>query len=514
MSLLEITNLSHSFSENVLYKNADFSLNKGEHIGIVGQNGTGKSTLIKLCTGQLLPDEGRIIWQPKTSIGYLDQYAEIDMQLDMKRFLKTAFSHLYELEEKMNCLYENIHDGDFQNLDIAAKYQEELERQDFYLIDTKIEQVATGLGLSAIGLDRPIAQMSGGQRAKVILAKLLLEKPDVLLLDEPTNFLDKEHIDWLSEYLCGISNAFMVVSHDYSFLEKISNRICDIDNYKIGKYYGTYSEFLKKKTALRENYIRQYSAQQKEIKKTEEFIRKNIAGRKSKMARGRQKQLDRMDKMEAIEQKEVVPFFHFREMPLTNTEHLSVKHLSVGYHYPVLSDIDFAINGGQKVVITGFNGIGKSTLLKTLVGKLDVLNGSFSFSEQVKLRYFEQDLYWENEKETPIQIVSDCYPSLTIKEVRKNLACCGIIGEHAMQSIGTLSGGEQAKVKICLLTLTPCNFIIMDEPTNHLDIQAKQALRIALKEFKGTVLLVSHEPAFYKEIAQKIINIENIIKKK
>ena len=355
MSLLEITNLSHSFSENVLYKNADFSLNKGEHIGIVGQNGTGKSTLIKLCTGQLLPDEGRIIWQPKTSIGYLDQYAEIDMQLDMKRFLKTA---------------------------------------------------------------------------------------------------------------------------------------------------------------LRENYIRQYSAQQKEIKKTEEFIRKNIAGRKSKMARGRQKQLDRMDKMEAIEQKEVVPFFHFREMPLTNTEHLSVKHLSVGYHYPVLSDIDFAINGGQKVVITGFNGIGKSTLLKTLVGKLDVLNGSFSFSEQVKLRYFEQDLYWENEKETPIQIVSDCYPSLTIKEVRKNLACCGIIGEHAMQSIGTLSGGEQAKVKICLLTLTPCNFIIMDEPTNHLDIQAKQALRIALKEFKGTVLLVSHEPAFYKEIAQKIINIENIIKKK
>ena len=436
MSLLEITNLSHSFSENVLYKNADFSLNKGEHIGIVGQNGTGKSTLIKLCTGQLLPDEGRIIWQPKTSIGYLDQYAEIDMQLDMKRFLKTAFSHLYELEEKMNCLYENIHDGDFQNLGIAAKYQEELERQDFYLIDTKIEQVATGLGLSAIGLDRPIAQMSGGQRAKVILAKLLLEKPDVLLLDEPTNFLDKEHIDWLSEYLCGLSNAFMVVSHDYSFLEKISNRICDIDNYKIGKYYGTYSEFLKKKTALRENYIRQYSAQQKEIKKTEEFIRKNIAGRKSKMARGRQKQLDRMD------------------------------------------------------------------------------NGSFSFSEQVKLRYFEQDLHWENEEKTPIQIVSDCYPSLTIKEVRKNLACCGIMGEHAMQAIGTLSGGEQAKVKICLLILTPCNFIIMDEPTNHLDIQAKQSLKIALKEFKGTVLLVSHEPDFYKEWVQKIISIENIIKKR
>ena len=436
MSLLEITNLSHSFSENVLYKNADFSLNKGEHVGIVGQNGTGKSTLIKLCTGQLLPDDGRVTWQSKTSIGYLDQYAEINLQLDMKSFLKTAFLNLYDLEEKMNYLYENMQEGDFQNLNTAARYQEELERQDFYLIDTKIEQVATGLGLLAIGLDRPIAQMSGGQRAKVILAKLLLEKPDVLLLDEPTNFLDKEHVDWLSEYLCGLNNAFMVVSHDYAFLEKISNRICDIDNHKITKYYGTYSEFLRKKTALREDYIRQYSAQKKEIKKTEEFIRKNIAGRKSKMARGRQKQLDRMD------------------------------------------------------------------------------NGSFSFSEQVKLRYFEQDLHWENEEKTPIQIVSDCYPSLTIKEVRKNLACCGIMGEHAMQAIGTLSGGEQAKVKICLLILTPCNFIIMDEPTNHLDIQAKQSLKIALKEFKGTVLLVSHEPDFYKEWVQKIISIENIIKKR
>lgn len=247
MSLLEITNLSHSFSENVLYKNADFSLNKGEHVGIVGQNGTGKSTLIKLCTGQLLPDDGRVTWQSKTSIGYLDQYAEINLQLDMKSFLKTAFLNLYDLEEKMNYLYENMQEGDFQNLNTAARYQEELERQDFYLIDTKIEQVATGLGLLAIGLDRPIAQMSGGQRAKVILAKLLLEKPDVLLLDEPTNFLDKEHVDWLSEYLCGLNNAFMVVSHDYAFLEKISNRICDIDNHKITKYYGTYSEFLRKK---------------------------------------------------------------------------------------------------------------------------------------------------------------------------------------------------------------------------------------------------------------------------
>ena len=252
--------------------------------------------------------------------------------------------------------------------------------EDFYSIDTRIEQVASGLGLFAVGLDRPIGQMSGGQRAKVILAKLLLEKPDVLLLDEPTNFLDKEHVTWLADYLSTLENAFMVVSHDFDFLDKIANRICDIDGNQITKYYGTYSEFLQKKTLLREDYVRQYSAQQKEIKKTEEFIRKNIAGRKSKMARGRQKQLDRMDKLEALDQKEIKPTFHFPALPLTNTEHLCVSHLAVGYYYPMLSEVDFAIKGGQKVVITGFNGIGKSTLLKTLIGQLPALRGQFKFS--------------------------------------------------------------------------------------------------------------------------------------
>ena len=247
MSLLEIEGLTHSFGENLLYKNADFSLNRGEHIGVVGQNGTGKSTLIKICTEQIMPDAGRVTWQPNTSVGYLDQYAEIEKDMTMQSFLKSAFSSLYQLEREMAMAYEKAAMGDMEYLSLAAKYQEQLESHDFYSIDTQIEQVANGLGLLAIGLDRPIDQMSGGQRAKVILAKLLLEKPDVLLLDEPTNFLDKEHITWLSDYLSGLDNAFMVVSHDYAFLEKIANRICDIDNDSITKYYGTYSEFLRKK---------------------------------------------------------------------------------------------------------------------------------------------------------------------------------------------------------------------------------------------------------------------------
>ena len=511
MSLLEVTGLTHSFGDNYLFKNADFSLNKGEHIGIVGQNGAGKSTFIKFCTEQLIPDSGRIVWQPNTKIGYLDQYAQIEKSTTMRVFLQSAFSELYEMENRMNQLYCQSVDGNMSKLDMAARYQEELERNEFYLIDTKIEQVTTGLGLMAIGLDRPIEQMSGGERGKGIFAKLLLEKPDILLLDEPTNFLDKEHVVWLAEYLSSLQNAFMVVSHDYEFLEKISTRICDIDNQKITKYFGTYYEFRRKKALLREDYIRQYVAQQKTIKKTKEFIRKNIAGRKSKMARGRQKQLDRMDKMEAIEQKEIKPHFKFPAAPLTTTEHLRVKYLDVGYHYPVLSDINFSVKGGEKVVITGFNGIGKSTMFKTLVNQIPSLGGNFHFSEQVKIGYFEQDLTWSDTTKTPIQIVSDAYPSLVIKDVRKRLAGCGISSKHAMQEISTLSGGEQAKVKICLLMMKPCNFLIMDEPTNHLDTLAKEALRTALLEFEGTVILVSHEEAFYRDWVQKVINVEKKI---
>lgn len=247
MSLLEIEGLTHSFGENLLYKNAGFTLNKGEHIGIVGQNGTGKSTLIKICTEQIIPDNGRIIWQPNITIGYLDQYAEIDHTLTMKEFLKSAFAKLFEIEAQAMQLYEKAADGDMKSLELAAYYQEQLETHDFYSIDTAIERVANGLGLLAIGLDRPIIEMSGGQRAKVILAKLLLEKPDVLLLDEPTNFLDKDHVAWLAEYLSSLENAFLVVSHDFEFLDKIANRICDIDNDTITKYYGTYSEFLRKR---------------------------------------------------------------------------------------------------------------------------------------------------------------------------------------------------------------------------------------------------------------------------
>lgn len=507
MSLLEIEGLTHSFGENILYENAALTLNRGEHAGVVGKNGAGKSTLIKICTGRLPADSGHVVWAPGIKTGCLDQYAEIEKTMTVMGFLRSAFADLEKVERQMLKYYERAAQGDEKYLEKAAECQQELEIRDYYSADTKIEQVMEGLGLSSLGGEHFISEMSGGQRAKIILAKILLEEPDVLLLDEPTNFLDHEHVAWLAGYLSQIENAFLVVSHDDEFLNLVSNRIFDVDQKTITKYYGTYTEFQEKKAARQKTYERRYNAQQKKIRATEEFIRKNIAGRKSRMAKGRRKQLERMMKIGTPDQREEKPFFKFREIPSNHTEYLTVKQLSVGYDVPILRGIEFNLMSGQKAVITGFNGIGKSTLIKTLTGQIKSIDGQFRLSDQAETAYFEQDFSWEDKTKTPVEIISEYNPDLTAGEVRRYLARCGIGKKHALQEIHTLSGDEQAKVKLCLLTLKPCNFLILDEPTNHLDVTAKEALREAIMKFQGTVLLVSHGESFYKDWVQKIIHI-------
>lgn len=505
MSLLEITGLCHAFGDHVLFRNAAFALNKGEHVGVVGPNGAGKSTLIRICTGELVPDAGRVVWQPQVRVGCLDQHAAADPAVTMRDFLRSAFAELYAAEAEMLRLY--ARGAEEACLLQAAELQTLLEQRDFYGIDTRVEQVASGLGLTAVGLSRPLGEMSGGQRAKAILAKLLLEEPDVLLLDEPTNFLDQAHVAWLADYLAGLRGAFLVVSHDYGFLQRISGAVCDVDHARIAKYYGSYADFVKKKALLRADYVRQYAQQQRKIEETEAFIRKNRAGIKSKMARGRQKQLDRMERLETPEQDAARPRFRFQALPAPSTEQLAVRGLAVGYHYPVLSQLSFSVRGGEKLVVTGFNGVGKSTLLKTLVGQLPALSGSFSFSAQAAVGYYAQELTWPDPARTPLELVAAQYPSLSEKEVRRCLAQCGVSAKHAMQPAGTLSGGEQAKVKLCLLAQRPYSFLILDEPTNHLDAQAKAALGAALAAFPGTVLLVSHEADFYRDWASRVIDI-------
>ncbi len=511
MSLLEVRNLTHSYIDKVLYDKAGFDLYKGEHMGIVGQNGAGKSTLIKILMGEIIPDNGLIKWQSSIRIGHLDQYAKMKGTQTIIEYLNTAFANLFDLEQKINDLYQQMADtGNYDLLEQAAAYQEKLEASDFYSIGSHIDKVVYGLGINAIGTDRLIHELSGGQRAKVILAKLLLEKPNVLLLDEPTNFLDKEHVEWLANYLAVFDGAYIVVSHDYDFLEKVSSCICDIEFGTIKKYAGKYSDFLRQKEHLREDYVRQYQAQQKKIEKTEEFIRKNIAGVNTKIAQGRRKQLERMERL-APPTFTHKPAFAFKEISLSAQIALSVNDLEVGYGKPLLPKLNFSVLGGEKLVITGFNGIGKSTLLKTLVQRISAVAGSFRFSESVKIGYFEQDLAWEDGTKTPLQIISDFYPKLGLKEIRSRLAQCGVKNTHTTQAIATLSGGEQSKVKLCLLVLSPCNFLILDEPTNHLDAETKEALQKALIQFKGSVLLVSHEEKFYRQWADRSLNIEDCI---
>lgn len=507
MSLLEITNLSHSFGDKTIYKNATFSLFKGEHVGIVGQNGAGKSTLINICTGELLSDEGRITWSPGCKVGQLDQYAKVDKEETIRSFLQSAFANLFVLELEMLSLYDQYASGDETALNKAAKCQEKLDAKDFYSVTVKIEKIANGLGLSAIGLEQKLSQISGGQRAKVILAKLLLEEPDVLLLDEPTNFLDKEHVQWLGDYLSANEKAFLVVSHDVQFLERISTAICYVEQGTIRKFSGKYSDFLRQNEALQEDYQRRYHTQQREIKKTEEFIRKNIAGQNSKNAKGRRKQLNRLERLAPPNTVQAKPTFLFRETPLGNEPVLKLEALSVGYSQPLLTGLYGQIQPEEKVVVTGFNGIGKSTLLKTIMGKLPALGGNCYVSGTAQVGYYEQDLIWEDGRLTPMELLRGAYPRLSTQDVRRNLDRCGISREHALQSIATLSGGEQAKVKFCLLTLHPVNFLILDEPTNHLDVNAKQALEEALQRFTGTVLMVSHEENFYMDWANRILDI-------
>lgn len=507
MGLLKVNKLSHRFQDKILFDKSSFNLYKGEHMGVVGENGVGKSTLLKILLGEILADEGEISWQNNISIGYIEQHLKIKKDMTVLEYLKLAFEEEYKIEKELNKLYEKMAvNYDEKILNKVSKYQEELENSDFYSISENIDKIIVGLGLDSLGLDKNLSQLSGGQQTKVILAKLLLEKSDVLLLDEPTNFLDDNHIEWLVEYLNSYSNSFIVISHNLSFLKRITNCILDIEFQDIKKYHGSYDEYLKLKEEYKKNYIKSYNLQQVKIKRTEEFIRKNKAGVNSKIARGRQKHLDRLERItEPSFTKK--PNFNFnldRGNPLADIE---VKNLKIGYDYQLLPELNLKINSTEKIVITGFNGIGKSTLLKTMIGEIDKISGNIKYSRDINIGYYEQELNWEDDNLTALEIVSDSYPNLKIENIRRELSRFGIDSEDLDQPINTLSGGEQSKVKLCKLALKPYNFIIMDEPTNHLDKETKDVLKKALINFKGTIILVSHEKEFYRNWIDRVYNI-------
>lgn len=515
MSILKINNLSHTFENKQLFKNASFDINNGEHVSIVGLNGAGKSTFINIIAGNISYDAGEVIWLNGIRYDYLDQHADIDRDKTVIEYLKTAFDYLYELEKKLNALYAEMADTTDEDkleklINKSNRMLEQLESEGFYEIDSRIKKAAGGLGVAAIGYDKKIGTLSGGQRAKVMLCKLILENPDVMLLDEPTNFLDVEHIDWLEKYLCSLKKTYIVISHDTDFLDAVCDHIVSIENGSIRKYTGNYSQFVAQHDMAVKQYAEDYQRQQAEIKKMEDYINRNKARASTAgMANSRKKMLERIDVM----QKPVVSLeshFSFPCEMLNTRDMLKVNKLVVGYDSPLLPPISFEMRGDTKLWIWGANGIGKSTLLKTLMGVIPPLGGTYNFHIAAKPAYLEQDLKFSDMNINSFSYISECFPRFNQKEVRSQLARVGIRGEMSQQPIKTLSGGEQVRVKLLTIMNRVSNILILDEPTNHLDVAAKESLKKAIAEYAGAVILVSHDRAFAESVCDMSMRLKEL----
>jgi ATPase subunit of ABC transporter with duplicated ATPase domains len=510
MSLLFVDNLSHTFGDRTLFKDVSFQLNDADHVGLVGANGVGKSTLMNIITGQLIHDSGRVDWTPGVQYGYLDQHTVLTPGKSMRDILRDAFLPLFEKEKELNEVIAQMADATPEELEVLlekmGEIQDALDAGGFYSLDIKIEEAARGLGLDAIGLDRDVASLSGGQRTKVLLAKLLLEQPKVLLLDEPTNHLDVEHIRWLTSYLKEYPYAFILISHDTEFMSPVSNVIFQLEFSKLTRYTATYEKFLELAEINKNQHINAYEKQQEFIKKQEDFIAKNKARYSTTgRAKSRQKQLDRIERIDRPETA-MKPTFEFKESRSSSRYVFEAKDLEIGYTHTLLPKMDITIEKGEKVAIIGCNGVGKSTLLKTMLGKLDPIKGSVERGDFLFPSYFEQEV--KADGITPIDDVWNAFPSMDQHQVRAALARCGLKNEHISRPLNQLSGGEQAKVRLCKLMMNESNWLLFDEPTNHLDIVAKEELKRALKAYKGTIVLVCHEPEFYEGLVTKVWNVE------
>ena len=417
---------------------------------------------------------------------------------------------LFELERQMQQLYEEAakrQEGGDLLLDRAARIQEKLDNSGFYQVEYEMERVAGGLGVTEMGLDTLIENLSGGQRAKAILAKLLLEAPDILLLDEPTNFLDASQVEWLVSFLQHYKGAFMVISHSQGFLEQVTDCISDLEFGKITTYRGSFLAAMRQKEFRREEQLRLFASQQREIRRLEDYIARNkVRAATANMAKSREKALARIERMEAPTHLEI-PSFGFPAVVLSEQVILEVEDLQIGYDRPLLSPLTFRMMTRDKLVIRGFNGVGKTTLLKTLMGQLPKLGGEFYLYHGDSIGYFEQDLKWPDDAWTPLEYLMGVYPDRQPKELRVALSRCGVKRDHMMQAVGTLSGGEQSKVKLAQLSLQRSHLLVLDEPTNHLDQNAKEALIRAVKNFEGAVIMVTHETGFYEQITDRVIEL-------
>ena len=511
MSILNAEHISHGFGDRALLKDVSFRLLKGEHVGFVGANGEGKSTFMNIIMGKLQPDEGKIEWAKNVHVGYLDQHAVLDKGMPVGDVLRSAYLHLFDLEAKMhdicNAMGDASEDELTQMMEELGEIQELLDAHDFYLIDTKVEEVARALGLMELGLDRDVTELSGGQRTKILLAKLLLEKPDILLLDEPTNYLDANHIEWLKRYLNDYENAFILISHDVPFLNSVINLIYHIEDGVLTRYVGNYDDFERIYEVKRSQLEAAYKRQQQEINELKDFVARNKARVSTRnMAMSRQKKLDKMDVIELAAEKPK-PEFNFKTARTPGKYIFETKDLVIGYDEPLSKPLNLTMERGQKIAMVGANGIGKTTLLKSIMGYIKPISGSSILGDYLYPGYFEQEKKYETNISCIDELWSE-FPSFTQYEVRSALAKCGLMTKHIESLMKVLSGGEQAKVRLCKLINHETNVLLLDEPTNHLDVDAKEELKRALKAYKGSILLICHEPDFYEDIVTDVWNCE------
>ncbi|MGH2332052.1 ABC-F family ATP-binding cassette domain-containing protein [Thermoanaerobacter mathranii] len=512
MAIITVNNVTKSYGIDIILQNISFIVNEKDKIGVIGKNGAGKSTLFNLLAGFTEPDSGAISISAN-KIGYLQQNTLIDSEKSIYEEVKTVFDEIFQLEKQIKSLEEKISQTkDSHLLDklfleysfLTDKYME----LDGYSVESKIRGVLNGLGFDVSQFDTPVSNLSGGQKTRLMLAKTLLSNPDVLLLDEPTNHLDISSIEWLEQYLKFYSGTILIISHDRYFLDKIVSRIFEIENTKLSVYEGNYTEYLKRKTLETKAKLKAYEEQQKEIKRIKSIIQiqKNRRTEKSvKMAESKQKLLE---KMEIIEK----PVINNRSFNLhfdfdleSGNEVLTVKNLSLSFDRQIFSNVSFEIKKGEKIALLGPNGIGKSSLLKILVGEIDNFEGEIKFGTNIITGYYEQEFKSLHDEKTVIDEIWDENPYLTQTEVRTLLASFLFKEEDVFKTVSVLSGGEKARLSLLKLILSKANFLLMDEPTNHLDLKAKEVLEEALLDYTGTLLFVSHDRYFIDKIATKVM---------
>lgn len=520
--LLNVEHLYKYFNGQALLKDINFTVEDREAVGLIGINGCGKSTLLNIITGSegfdKTPEgQGSVNIAGKASIGFLRQNSGLNSELTIGEEMKNAFAPLLETLDKMKVLEKKMADGgDIDSISHEyAELSSYFEARDGYRIDVKIKQVLNGMGFGSTPTDRVISTLSGGEKTRLALAKLLLEEPNLLILDEPTNHLDFETLMWLEDYLKGYKGAIIIVSHDRYFLNKVCTRICEIEQGRLTSYRGDYSSYLVQKKMNSERQLKEYEAQQKEIAKLEDYVAKNLVrASTSKMAKSRQHMLDRIERIDKplmytkppkikleydIEPtKDIVRVV---DCPLVVGEGADKKEL--------IKSLTMNVRRGEHVAIIGANGIGKTSILKLIQGIIPHEGGNISWGGNVKISYFEQEHAILDPRKTVLEEIMDRYPRLSEQQARSVLGAVLLTGENVFKPISVLSGGERAKLCFAIMALNRGNVLVLDEPTNHLDLSTKEVLEDALAEFGGTIILVSHDRYLLNKVASRIIEIKH-----